>query len=88
MTNEELLKEVKKRMGVTGEYQDDILAGYIQDVKDFLLDAGVDSELLSTDVIIGVVTRGVLDLWIYSSGFSPYFFQRVTQLAFKKENNE
>lgn len=88
MTDAELLKEVKKRMGVTGEYQDDTLTGYIQDVKDFLLDAGVDSEILRTNEVIGVVTRGVFDLWIYGSGFSSYFFQRVTQLAFKKEKNE
>lgn len=68
MTDTELLTEVKKRIGVTGDYQDDTLMGHIQDVRDFMLDAGVS------------------DLWDYGSGngeFSPYFFQRVTQLAYK-----
>nr|DAN99848.1 MAG TPA: tail connector protein [Caudoviricetes sp.] len=86
MTDEELLTEVKKRIGVTGEYQDDTIKGYIQDVKDFMLDAGVSDAILMSNKIIGAVTRGVSDLWNYGSGtgeFSPYFFQRVTQLSYK-----
>lgn len=86
MTDAELLTEVKKRIGVTGSYQDDPISGHIQDVKDFMLDAGVSAEIMDTTKIIGAVTRGVSDLWNYGSGdgdFSPYFFQRVTQLAYK-----
>lgn len=86
MTDTELLTEVKKRIGVTGDYQDDTLMGHIQDVRDFMLDAGVSEKTLSSDQIVGAVTRGVSDLWDYGSGngeFSPYFFQRVTQLAYK-----
>lgn len=86
MTDAELLVEVKKRIGITGEYQDDTLAGHIQDVKDFMLDAGVSEKALHSSQIVGAVTRGVSDLWDYGSGngkFSPYFFQRVTQLAYK-----
>lgn len=86
MTDQEVLAEVKKRIGVTGEYQDDTIAGYIQDVKDFMTDAGVSEEVMISKKIIGAVTRGVSDLWNYGSGsgeFSPYFFQRVTQLAYK-----
>ena len=86
MTDEELLTEVKKRIGVTGEYQDDTIAGHIQDVKDFMTDAGVSEDVMKSKKIIGAVTRGVSDLWDYGSGngeFSPYFLQRVTQLAYK-----
>lgn len=86
MTDAELLTEVKKRIGITGDYQDDILTGHIQDVKDFMQDAGVSEEVMQTTKIIGAVTRGVSDLWDYGSGngeFSPYFFQRVTQLVYK-----
>lgn len=86
MTDAELLTEVKKRIGITGDYQDDTLTGHIQDVKDFMQDAGVSEEVMQTTKIIGVVTRGVSDLWDYGSGngeFSPYFFQRVTQLVYK-----
>lgn len=86
MTDAELLTEVKKRIGITGDYQDDTLTGHIQDVKDFMQDAGVSKEVMQTTKIIGAVTRGVSDLWDYGSGngeFSPYFFQRVTQLVYK-----
>lgn len=86
MTDAELLTEVKKRIGITGDYQDDTLTGHIQDVKDFMQDAGVSEEVMQTTKIIGAVTRGVSDLWGYGSGngeFSPYFFQRVTQLVYK-----
>ena len=86
MTDAEFLTEVKKRIGITGDYQDDTLTGHIQDVKDFMQDAGVSEEVMQTTKIIGAVTRGVSDLWDYGSGngeFSPYFFQRVTQLVYK-----
>ena len=86
MTDAELLTEVKKRIGITGDYQDDTLTGHIQDVKDFMQDAGVSEEVMQTTKIIGAVTRGVSDLWDYGSGngeISPYFFQRVTQLVYK-----
>lgn len=86
MTDAELLTEVKKRIGITGDYQDDTLTGHIQDVKDFMQDAGVSEEVMQTTKIIGAVTRGVSDLWDYGSGngeFSLYFFQRVTQLVYK-----
>ena len=86
MTDAELLTEVKKRIGITGDYQDDTLTGHIQDVKDFMQDAGVSEEVMQTTKIIGAVTRGVSDLWDYGSGngeFSPYFFQKVTQLVYK-----
>ena len=76
MTDAELLTEVKKRIGITGDYQDDTLTGHIQDVKDFMQDAGVSEEVMQTTKIIGAVTRGVSDLWDYGSGngeFSPSF---------------
>ena len=86
MTDTELLSEVKKRIGVTGDYQNDVISGHIQDVKDYMIDAGVSDSVMDSNAIIGAVTRGVSDLWDYGSGkgeFSPYFMQRVTQLAYK-----
>lgn len=85
MTDAELLTEVKKRIGITGTYQDDTIGGHIQDVKDFMLDAGVSNTTMESKKIIGAVTRGVSDLWDYGSGdgeFSTYFMQRVTQLCY------
>ena len=78
MTDEELLAAVKKRIGITGDYQDDTISGHIQDVKDYMADSGVSDAVMESDAIS--------DLWDYGSGsgeFSPYFFQRVTQLTYK-----
>ena len=90
MTDTELLSEVKKRIGVTGDYQNDVISGHIQDVKDYMIDAGVSDSVMYSNAIIGAVTRGVSDLWDYGSGkgeFSPYFMQRVTQLAYEDGDN-
>nr|DAT39394.1 MAG TPA: tail connector protein [Caudoviricetes sp.] len=92
MTDDELLEEVKRRLGITGEYQNDTVSGYIEDVKDYMVDAGISEDIMTTKKIVGAVTRGVSDLWNYGSGtgqFSPYFFQRVAQLCYKRgDNNE
>ena len=83
-----LLEEVKKSLGVTGTYQDETLKNYIFEVLEYMSDAGVSDSVLQSDAIIGVVARGVSDLWSNSSGgvgFSPYFMQRVVQLAYKLE---
>ena len=36
-----MLENVKKALGITGTYQDDTLTEYINEVKSFLLAAGV-----------------------------------------------
>lgn len=86
MTDEELLELVKLGLNITGTYQDDTLALYIADVKQYMLDAGVSSDLINSNVSVGVITRGVSDLWNYGMGtanFSTYFIQRVVQLRLK-----
>lgn len=91
MTDSELLIEVKKRIGVTGSYQDNAISGHIADVKDFMIDSGVSDAVMNTPKIIGAVTRGVSDLWDYGSGkgqFSPYFIQRVCQLCYSGGDSE
>lgn len=86
MTDEELLKEVKTRLNVTGTWQDNTLLSYIDDTKNFMLDAGVSMDLINSNISVGVITRGVSDLWNYGMGnadFSPYFEKRVIQLRYK-----
>ena len=82
MTATELLNNVKNALGITGEYQDETLKIYIDEVMDFLIDAGVPERNITS----GIVARGVSDLWNYGSGngkLSPYFMQRAAQLSFK-----
>lgn len=82
-----MLQEVKNALGITGDYQDATLNEYINEVTEFLVDAGVSYANITT----GIVARGVSDLWNYGSGeaqFSDYFLRRATQLAYKLEVND
>lgn len=77
------LETVKNLAGITGNYQDDTLNSYIDEVKEYLLSAGVKQEVIDSKKSSGCIARGVLDLWNYNQGgaLSNYFYQRVTQLA-------
>lgn len=74
--------DVKKALGITGDYLDDTLNFYIEEVTDFARNAGVKSE----DISVGLVARGVSDLWNYGAGegkLSDYFIQRCKQLSLR-----
>ena len=76
------LTDVKNALGITGDYQDDTLQVYFDEVVAFLVDAGVKQ----SNITKGIVARGVADLWNYGAGegqLSQYFLQRTTQLAYK-----
>lgn len=77
------LADVKNALGITGDYQDETLQLYFDEVMEFLVDAGVTR----SNITCGIVARGVSDLWNYGSGegkLSEYFYQRAAQLSFKK----
>ena len=81
MTDAQMLTGVKEALGITGTYQDNTLTQYITEVRDFLVSAGVPAGKIT----VGVVARGVSDLWNYGSGegkLSEYFIQRATQLLY------
>ena len=83
MSDEQMLAGVKNALGIQGDYQDDTLMEYISEVKDFLLNAGVAQENITS----GIVARGISDLWNYGSGggkLSDYFIKRATQLSYKR----
>ena len=82
MNNQTILADVKKSLGIEGNYQDGTVNEYILEVVDFLVDAGVKTE----NITHGLVARGVADLWSYGAGdgkLSEYFKQRATQLSYK-----
>lgn len=77
-----MLDEVKKALNITGNYQDNALQEYIDEVTGFLVDSGVKRE----NITDGIVSRGVSDLWNYGAGegkLSDYFKMRASQLAYK-----
>lgn len=82
-----VLTNVKNALGITGNYQDDTLTEYINEVKGYLLDAGVPEAIIDSDKTAGVIARGVSDLWNYGTGkLSDYFYQRVIQLLYSIES--
>ncbi len=78
-----MLEQVKNMLGITGSFQDSTIEGYIKEVQQYLLDAGVPQSIVESDKAIGTIARGVEDLWTANAGeakFSNYFNQRVIQL--------
>lgn len=76
------LSDVKSALGITGDYQDSTLQMWMDEVVAVLKDAGISESIMT----VGVIARGVSDLWNYGAGdgkLSPYFFQRATQLSYK-----
>lgn len=89
MTNAEILTRVKNALGITGDFQDETIIEYIDEVKAFMLGAGVPENIVNGVSSIGCISRGVSDLWNYGNGkLSPYFIQRVLQLKTEKGGDE
>ncbi|MDE5885463.1 MAG: hypothetical protein K2H29_10365 [Oscillospiraceae bacterium] len=88
MAEAELLAKVKLALGETSDFADSMIAIYIDEVLDYMKNAGVSDSI--ANVSAGVVARGVSDLWDNDGGnvrFSPYFHERVTQLALKSRSD-
>lgn len=81
-----MLENVKLCLGITGNYHDALLQGYIDDVTGYLVDAGVPESVAMSKTCGGVVARGVADLWNYGNSganLSAYFHERAAQIALK-----
>lgn len=86
-----ILESVKTGLGITGDYQDGILNLYIDEVKYYLIDAGVKPATVESPVAVGLIIRGVADLWNYGAGegkLSEYFLQRAIQLKIKDSTTD
>ena len=80
-----ILQGVKSALGITGEYQDPTLKIYVNEVMAYMKSAGISEAVINSEVSVGVIARGVTDLWNYNGGagkLSDYFYQRVSQLAY------
>lgn len=87
----DILSKVKSALGITGDYQNETLQVYIDEVKSYMIGAGVSESIVNSDMSAGVISRGVIDLWNYGSSggkLSEYFYQRVIQLSLKSEDSE
>jgi hypothetical protein len=83
MTDAEILAAIKSILNISGEHFDDTLQWYIEEVKAYLISAGVRDNVLGSTLAVGCIARGVSDLWNYGNGdtkLSAYFYERADQL--------
>lgn len=83
ITEAELLSRVKSGLNITGSQFDETLKLHIDEVKNYLVSAGVRSDVVGSTLAVGCIARGVADLWNYGNGdtkLSEYFYQRAEQL--------
>lgn len=87
----DLLTQIKSALGITGNFQDNTLMVYINEVKGVMQSAGVPEDVIESDVAVGCIARGVADLWNYGSGnakLSDYFRLRMLQLRIQTSDDE
>lgn len=86
LTAAERLAKVKTALGISGDYQNETLTIYIDEVIEELVDGGVARGIAESSAAVGCIALGVNDLWNYSSGgvkHSDYFYKRMIQLSMK-----
>lgn len=78
-----MLKQVKKLLGVTGKFQDETISGWIDEIKQLMIDGGIPPSIVDDVKSAGVIAKGIDDLYFQKTNLSNYFWQRATQLAYK-----
>lgn len=78
-----MLEQVKKLLGVTGKFQDETISGWIDEIKQLMIDGGIPSSIVNDVKSAGVIAKGIDDLYFQKTDLSKYFWQRATQLAYK-----
>lgn len=89
MTEAELLTKIKNGLGIAGDFQNETIQVYVDEVKAFMQSAGVKKSIIESNASVGCIMRGVADLWNYGSGdtsLSEYFKMRVLQLKVMTES--
>lgn len=78
-----MLEQVKKLLGVTGKFQDETISGWIDEIKQLMIDGGIPPSIVDDVKSAGVIAKGIDDLYFQKTNLSNYFWQRATQLAYK-----
>ena len=78
-----MLDQVKKLLGITGKFQDETIQGWIDEIKQLMIDGGIPSSIVNDVKSAGVIARGIDDVYFQKTDLSNYFWQRATQLAYK-----
>lgn len=78
-----MLEQVKKLLGVTGKFQDETINGWIDEIKQLMIDGGISPSIVNDVKSAGVIAKGIDDVYFQKNNLSNYFWQRATQLAYK-----
>lgn len=78
-----MLEQVKKLLGITGKFQDETINGWIDEIKQLMIDGGISPSIVNDVKSAGVIAKGIDDLYFQKTNLSNYFWQRATQLAYK-----
>ena len=87
ITPEQLLERVKKTNNITGNFHDDRVKEYINDVKRFMAGVDVPAAVLETDAVVGLIAMGV-DSLMETGDISPYVQKRIIQERLTEEPKE
>lgn len=87
LTHEQHFEAVLESIGILkGMGIEETVRPHYNSIIGYIVDAGVsESHILNTRTV-GVVSRGVSDIWNYGSGtgvLSEFFFQSLAQLVYK-----
>ena len=67
-----MLEAVKNSLGITGPYQDTIIQGWIDEIKQLMIDGGIPSSIVNDKKSAGVIAKGIDDLYFQKSNLSEY----------------
>ncbi len=85
MTTTEQITKIKQAVGIAEGIPDATIEIWLDEVKDFMRNAGVPEHVINANTTVGLLARGVSDIWNYGDsdklGFSKVFEQRVVQLS-------
>lgn len=78
-----MLDEVKKSLGITGDYQDDVIERWIKEIQYLMVEGGIPSSVVASKTSAGVIAKGIDDVYFQKGELSTYFWQRAVQLSCK-----
>lgn len=79
-----MLDEVKKCLGITGEFQDSVIQSWIDEIQNLMIDGGISSSIAKRKTSAGVIAKGIDDIYFQKGELSTYFWQRAVQLSCKE----
>ena len=69
----DMLEQVKKLLGITGKFQDETINGWIDEIKQLMIDGGISPSIVNDVKSAGVIAKGIDDVYFQKTNLSNYF---------------